>query len=207
MPWDPAKPGDSDLVFGANQSAKNIRDNFDAIDTAWDINHVGIDDTNGGKHTKVHIREGSQPSTTTNEIVLWCQNPALTGQGAELYIRRESNGDNIPATASSQDAGSDSSNGDFGWTFLPSGILLKWGRVNTAGGDQSITFSTGTTLPAFTEVYRAFLQPVDSANGDSDDYVRLKSLTTTTLSYYGSPRTTTGSKAMSFDWLVIGLGV
>jgi len=205
MAWDPTKPANGDLVFNSVGSTA-IRGNFAAIDTAWDVNHVGIGvATHEGKHNAIQMREVSTPSTTTNEIALYCINPALTAQGSELYIRRESNGVQIPATASNEFSGIYNSGN--GWTFLPSGILIKWGSVNTAGGDQSINFTTGSAYPAFTEVYRAALTPRDSASGDSDDAIRLKNITTTTLSYYGSPRTTTGAKAMTFDWIVIGLGV
>jgi hypothetical protein len=204
MSWQPAKPADADLVFNSIGSTA-IRGDFSAIDTAWDINHVGIGDTYQGKHTTVHLREVSTPTTLNNEIALYCQDPSYTLQGSELFIRRESNGAGIPATAAYFIAGSDTGSTQ-GWTFLPSGILLKWGTINTAGGDQSFTFATGTNYVAFSEVYRAFLTPRDSANGDSDVAIRLKSVTTTTMSYYGSPRTTTGAKAMTFDYLVIGRG-
>jgi len=203
MAWQPTKPANGDLVFNSVGSTV-IRGNFTAIDTAWDINHVGIGDTNQGKHEYVHIRENSTPSTISNEMVLYTQNPTYTPNGTELFIRRESNGAGIPATAAYFISGT--ANSSQGWTFLPSGILLKWGRVDTAGGDQSITFATGGNNVAFSAVYRAILTPVDSASGDSDDAIRLKSVSTTTLSYYGSPRTTTGAKAMSFHYLVIGRG-
>jgi len=205
MAWQPTKPALTDNVFNS-VSGPNIQGNFAAIDTAWDIKHVGIGDTNQGKHNAIHLREVSAPTTTTNEMAMYCINPALTAQGSEIYLRRESNGENYPMTASNRIAGSDTGPTQ-GWTLLPSGILLKWGTVDTAGGDRSITFATGASYIPFTAAYRAFLTPRDSASGDSDDAIRLKSFTTTTLSYYGSPRTTTGAKAMTFDYLCIGLGV
>ena len=207
MAWQPTKPASGDLVFGTNNTRKDIQENFSAIDTAWDINHIGIGDSGQGKHNYVSLPEqGSAPTTAAAELALFTQDPTVTTDGAELYFRRESNGTVYPMTESNKIAGADTPL-SVGWTMLPSGILIKWGTIDTAGGDAGITFPTGTTDKAFTAAYRAFLTPVDSASGDSDDAIRLKSFTTTQLLYYGSPRTTTGAKAMTFNFLCIGLGV
>ena len=203
MSWDKTKPADSDLVFNSVGSTA-IRGNFEALDTAWNVNHVGIGLTNQGKHNAVHYREVTLPATTTQEIAMFASDPAFTADGAELYVRRESNGSYWPITAARRVAGTSGS--DDGWSYLASGLLIKWGTISTAGGDKSYTFQTGASYPAFTAAYRAFLQPRDSTTGDTDVYVRLKNFTTTTLTYYGSPRTTTGAKAMVFDWLAIGKG-
>lgn len=203
MAWDPAKPADNDLVFNSVGSTA-IRGNFEAIDAWVDVNHVGIDvATHGGKHNAIQIRETAAPSTTSNEIALYCIDPALTTAGSELYLRRESNGVSVPMTAARFDSGTTFD----GWSFLPSGILIKWGTITTAGGNRTTNFSTGASFPAFTAVYRAFLTPVSSSSTDVDVAIRLRTLTTTSFSYYGSPRTTTGAKAMTFNYLVIGKGV
>lgn len=204
MSWDKDKPADGDLVFNSIGSTA-IRENFQAIDTWVNVNHVGIGLTNEGKHKAVHFREVSEPATTTEEIALYALDSALTADGAELYVKREDSGDTWPITAARKVAGTSGS--DDGWTYLPSGILIKWGIVSTAGGDKSYTFQTGADYPAFTVAYRCFLTPVDSSSGDSDIAIRLKTFTTTGIAYYGSPRTTTGAKAMSFHWLAIGLGI
>jgi len=206
MAWDPNKPANADLVFNSVGSTA-IRNNFSAIDTAWDINHVGIGDTNQGKHSYVHLREGATPTTTTNEIAMFCVDSTLTSYGTELYYRRESNGTVMPITEANRIAGVTGPTLTVGWTMLPSGILLKWGSVNTVGGDANIVFPTTASDKPFTAAYRAFLTPRDSNGGDSDVAIRLMNFTTTTLSYYGSPRTTTGAKAMTFDFLCIGSGV
>lgn len=200
MAWQPTKPGTTDLLFGANNTRKDIQENFAAIDTAWDINHVGIGDTNQGKHNFVHIRENSEPSTTTNEIGLWTQDYTHSSDGTELMIRRESNGVSIPSTAAYFSSSA-------GWTFLPSGILLKWGTLNGGSGDYQVYFATGTGYPAFTAVYSAQVTTYNSSSGDSDTFVRLKSVTTTSISIYCSARTTTGASSAYCNYLVIGKGV
>ena len=176
MAWNKDKPADADLVFNSVGSTV-IRGNFQAIDTWVDINHVGIGLTNEGKHNAVHYREVSAPTTIADEIALYALDSTLTADGAELYVQRESNGSTWPITAARKVAGTSGS--DDGWTFLPSGILIKWGIISTAGGDKSYTFQTGADYPAFTAAYRAFLVPVNANAGDLDIAIRLKVFSTT----------------------------
>jgi len=212
MAWDPTKPGsatpaDADLVFGANQSAKNIRDkfgettdNFAAINTAWQINHQGIGASNEGKHKAINIREVGTPATATQEVAIWATDPALTTDGTELYIRRENNGSSWPFTAARR-------NSTDGWTVLPSGIMFKWNQV-TAGnaGLNTETFPVSSSYPVFAALYQVQITIINSATGsDSDDAVRVVDMSTTQFRYYSTPRATTGTKSgVQFMYLAIG---
>lgn len=196
MAWQPTKPGDPDFVLNSVGSSV-IRGNFTAIDTAWDINHVGIGDTNEGKHSVVHIREGSEPTTTTNEIALWVEESGLgTGSESHLYLKKENNGSTWPFTVAEAAIN--------GFTILPSGIIIKWGQ-GSGSGAGTVTFPTGTSNQAFTTCYRVYLQPYDSSSSDTDVYVRLRAVTATNFTYYASPRTTTGAKSVTFNYLAIGV--
>ena len=201
MSWDKTKPADSDLVFNSVGSTA-IRGNFEALDSAWLENHVSISDaSHAGKHRRVVIRDGNSPSTDADEIALYANETSLTSavDGQELYFKRQSNGDYWPITAAKKQANT-------GWTYLPSGILIKWGQ-DTGTGDDSYTFPTGTTYKSFTSVYQATLTPYDSTSGDVDKTVRLKTLSTTGFTYYAGTRTTTGSATVTFSWIVIGKGI
>ena len=198
MAWQPSKPANNDLVFNSVGSTA-IRGNFEAIDTAWDINHVGIDDTNEGKHGPIHIIETSEPTTGTSEAALYLYDTSLTLNYGELFFKRDSrSGENAyPITAAERDTS--------GWTYLPSGILLKWG---TASGTGSVGyfFPTGSTYPEFSEIYHVFCTVVNNGSGDTNEAVRIQWMSTTAFQFYTSSRSSTGSKAATFSWLAIGLG-
>jgi len=176
-------------------SQNGLLNNFQAIKTAWDINHVTFDLPNQGKHNYVTLPEqGAGPATAADEIALYSKESTLTSV-AELFVRKESSGDEIEFTSAIAATP--------GWTRLPSGILLKWGSA-TATGAGTIVFPVGATIPAFTTVFSAQLTVLDAAAADADEAIRLTAFTALSISVWGSPRSTTGSKAVNFEYLVIG---
>jgi len=196
MSWDPTKPADGDLVFNSVGSTA-IRGNFAAIDTAWDVNHVGIGDTNEGKHNAINMREVSEPTTIANEIALWAGLSSLGGTSqSQLFFKREGNGSDYPITAANYNSE--------GFAYLPSGILLKWGSTS-GSGFLAYNFPTGSSVPAFSTCYRVYLQPYNASSSDSDIYVRVSSWTASQFAFYASPRTTTGAKSVTFNYLAIGV--
>jgi len=177
-------------------SQNDILNNFIAIKAAWDVNHVTFDLANQGKHNYVTLPEqAGDPTTSTDEVALYSKESALTGK-AELFIKKETpTGDVIEFTSAIKATP--------GWTRLPSGILLKWGAA-TATGAGTIIFPVGATIPAFTTVFSAQLTVLDATAADADEAIRLTAFTAASISVWGSPRSTTGSKAVNFEYLVIG---
>jgi len=100
-------------------SQNDILQNFQGIKTAWDVNHVTFDLADEGKHSHVSLPEqAAGPATAANELAVYSKQSTLTGV-AELFVRRESSGDEIELTSGL--AAND------GWSRLPSSILIKWG--------------------------------------------------------------------------------
>lgn len=114
-----------------------IRNNFSTIDTAFTVDHVSYGTSGQGKHNQVTFpQQSSEPSFSSSEIGLY--NFLVTAN--ELYVKKGSN-DGVPFTKSTKQA---FSGGGVGETYLPSGIILKWGK-QTAGANQltTVTYSTG----------------------------------------------------------------
>lgn len=124
MTFTPGIPA-SGQTLGASrtQVLGNFTNYFDVIS----VNHGapnGEPAASQGKHKFVEMpAQASDPATIAGEISTYCK---TSGAGAqELYLRRASNGTVIqmsvgdPVIAAS------------GSTFLPGGIIMKWGPVAT----------------------------------------------------------------------------
>jgi len=176
-------------------SQAQILANFTAIKQLIDVNHATFSDADEGKHKLVSFPEAATPTTLANEVALYSQESTLTSE-AELFLRKESDGSIIEFTSYGS--------GTTGWTRLPSGILLKWG-TGSATGDGTVTFPVAATTPVFADIFSCQLTIVSGAAGEADQAVRLKALTTTNFTCYGSKRTTTGAVLTGFTYLAIGI--
>jgi len=175
-------------------SQGQILANFQEIDTAFNLNHGNFNDADQGKHLFMQMPEqSSAAATAANEGAIYTQESALTGV-TELVFRRESNGTEIEFTGSTATAN--------GWTRLPSGILLKWG-TGSGSGITAVSFPTGASIPIFSSVLNAIICVSDSS-ASPNTFATLRGFTTTTISIFGSSRTTTGATSAAFRYLVIG---
>lgn len=181
------------------QTQPDIRNNFSVINTAFGVNHIDYNVADQGKHKFVTMPvQGSSPTTAAGELALFSRTSTLTSV-PELAFRKQSNGAVVEFTSSSQTAN--------GWTRLPSGILLKWGN-GSANGLTNVTFPAGATIPAFTTIFSiqittAYVNATDNPNG----FVRLNNFVApyTQFSVFGSPRTSSGTFAVTFQYLAIGI--
>jgi len=126
-----------------NTTQPLIRDNFLAINDGFSINHLALDAVSDyGKHKYVSMPEqAASPGTDAHEGALFSAEGAVSGV-TELCFQREG----IAATGAYIEMTAKSGN----YTYLPSGILLRWGN-NTWTGDQ--TAVVANTPPYFTAVY------------------------------------------------------
>ncbi len=83
-----------------------------------------------------------------------------------------------------------------GWSYLPSGILLKWGTTTSinASSPFAYLYPTGSSIPVFTSVYSVQLTVVDS-NPPYDTVVTVQTGTMATTGfsvvYTGTPPNST----------------
>lgn len=195
MAYNPNIPQATDQI---SVSQADLLNNFIALSTFLNVNHVDFASADQGKHKFVSFpQQGSSPATSGTEVALYCKVSPLTSV-PELYFRNATSGAEYEFT-SYQPAVD-------GWTRLPSGILLKWGNVS-ANGATVINFPAGATIPSFTAVSSAqvSVNTIGGGNVDPNTFVTVNAISTTQLTVYGSSRTATGAAAVNFTYLVIGL--
>lgn len=188
---DIPQPGDN-----PSQSQDLILQNFQVINTAFNLNHGHLDDAPlQGKHLFMQMpAQTVAPTTLANEGALYTRTSTLSGL-IELVYERQSNGATIEFTSSLQ--------ANNGWTRLPSGILLKWGS-STANGVQATNYPTGATIPVFVNVFQAFVTTQDSG-GTPNTFAYLSSFNGTGIVVHGTNRTTTTDTTVTYTYLVIGI--
>jgi len=94
----------------------------------------------------------SDPTVTGTQMALYTKTSALTSQ-PEMFIERQSGSSTVPNPIEFTSYGTSSSGlNTHGFTRLPSGILIKWGRVNAptivSDGD-AIIYPVAATIPVF----------------------------------------------------------
>lgn len=147
----------------------------------------------------------SGASFPAGSVALYSAPSPITSQN-ELYVNKTNQATvvQIPVTASVLSVTSAPVVFSNGWSYLPSGILLKWGGNITANGLLTVTFPTGANIPAFTTCISVFLTLEDGTSGDANRSIRLQNVNPTNFSVYGSFRTSTGAAASVFTYLAIG---
>jgi hypothetical protein len=137
-----------------SQSQPQLLANFQAISTLINVNHNDFSSPNQGKHFFVEfpVQSGDQV-TIASEMGMYAKTSALTGIPA-LFLRKDTNGLVTEWTSYFNDAS------DNGWTRLPSNILLKWGVASVGAiSPQTITFPVGGSIPAFSSLFFALVEP------------------------------------------------
>lgn len=179
-------------------SQADILNNFIALSTFLNINHVDFASADQGKHKFVSFPvQAVAPVTTGTEVALYSKTSALSGL-PELFFREASSGNEYEFTTFGI--------GPDGYVRTPAGVLIKWGNAS-ANGAAAITFPVGPTIPVFTSVYSAqvSVNTIGGGNTDPDRFVTVNAISTTQLTVFGSARSTTGAAATNFTYLVIGL--
>jgi len=144
-------------------------------------------------------------SFPAGDIALYASLNGTTGQN-ELYLNRRNQATvtQIPIAAGILSQTSAPALNSGGWTYLPSGLLLKFGN-STANGNTAFTFGAlNPTAPAFTQVLSIILCTAYSNAADGDGFVRLSNYTNTGFNAFGSARTTVTTKNVAFQYLAIG---
>jgi hypothetical protein len=124
----------------------NLQGNFQSINAQYNVNHVALTSTSGvppnGFHTIVNMVPFSTVASNSPNNQPVAQPPTIAGFGT-LYSAQVNdglstdnslyfltgNGINIPLTRNVAPLASQR-----GYTFLPGGFILQWGRVAMGGG-------------------------------------------------------------------------
>jgi hypothetical protein len=202
-------PQPTDLL---SQSQPLILGNFQAIQTGFDIDHVSFDASGEGKHKKVSLPPQSPaPTFDAGDVGLYSFLSPVTAKN-ELYINKTNQVTvkQIPATASILSVTSAPANGASGWTYLPSGILIKWGTAtvtSTSGTpNQTVTYPVAATIPVFNQVFSVQATVFETTASDQNKYVYVQNMSsTTTFGVIAVSRTTAASYVTAtFNYIAIG---
>lgn len=145
---DVPKPGQT-----LNDTQNPIRQNFLTTNTAFSVNHVDYNLADQGKHKFVTMpRQGAAPATVGTDVALYSKVGGVSAV-SELAFRRQGNGTEVLFTEARQNQN--------GWTRLPSGIIMAWGR-QTCNPNAVINFNAYQGV-SFAAVYNA--QALVETNG------------------------------------------
>ena len=204
-----------------SQSQSDILNNFTAIQGLIDVNHAPFSDgTNYGKHKWINFPvqtglPGSPSQFASGEVGLYNQLPTanpITGID-ELFINKIVSGGaavQVPMTASILSTNNGPGTFSNGWTYLPSGILLKWAWISGTGleGGASntkgvVVFPTGANTPVFRGIFQVLVSQVWQTNRTSagSNGFALFSMSTTQFIVTWSGNNSTGSQ---LSYLAIG---
>jgi hypothetical protein len=193
----------SGQTLGATQNP--IRQNFLTIEDSFIVDHVDYGASGEGKHNKVTFPvQASAPSFLSGEEGLYNLLNATTDVN-ELYIHKQTSAGTaeIPFTASILSESAPTSLMP-GWTYLPSGILVRWDLIIGNAGMNTTTLG-GAGFPVFNTLYTVFLTPYSATAGDVNFAVRLVGIVSNTqFTTYFSSRTSSGGAAGSAWALSIG---
>ena len=193
----------------ANQRLKDSQSdllaNFQAIQTLLAVNHGIFGAADEGKHKWVTfpVQVGA-PAFGAGEDGLYNRLYATTNLN-ELHVHKQTSAGTveIPMTASILSTNANPGLNVSGWTYLPSGVLLKWGQ-GTANGSTAFTFPVAATIPVFTNVMSMQVATAYSNVADGDGFCRLSTFSNVGFNVFGSARTTVTTKAVNFQYLAIG---
>jgi hypothetical protein len=199
-----------------SRSQSQIQTNFASIKTLIDVNHVDFSDgVNYGKHNFVTFPvQATAPTFASGEVGLYNKLPAspypLTGVD-ELFVNKIVSGGSavqIPLTASILSTNNAPGFTSSGWSYIPSGILMKWGTFtatqNTLG---TVTYAFGSTIPVFTQVFTIQITQTFGAGpstGELNDAVSAGNYTTTTFQIFPRAIGTPNNHVHSYSFLAIG---
>tara|TARA_R110002126_G_scaffold51939_1_gene141835 strand:+ start:7947 stop:8522 length:576 start_codon:yes stop_codon:yes gene_type:complete len=189
MAYDNNIPVSGNTLGGTRQQ---INSNFADIDTHFQVNHVDFETSGAGKHTFLQMPEqSSAPTTAANEGGVYTKE---ADSESCLFYRREGDGAELQLTTAASTV-----NATEGMSFLPGGLLMKWGIVATPGASGTVTFSVAAGFTAFSAApYSITLTGNHATTGTA--YATTGTPIATEFLY----RTSTTQNADNLYWTAIG---
>ena len=189
MAWNPNIPNPTDIL---SQSQSDIKGNFQALDPLF----------SSGIQNLIDLPvQGAAPTFPAGDEGLYNLNNATTTKN-ELYVHRQTVDapTDIPMTASIMSntavAGCNS-----GWSYLPSGLLIKWGAIAANASIITINFQSISGGPMYTSVFRVMVTPFDSGAAFNFNCGQRTVASTTTFNAYCNNFSATAS----IRYLVLGV--
>lgn len=198
-------PQATDLLSNSQLSLLN---NFGAIKTLIDVDHVDFSNAAGGQHNKVSlVVQSPAPTFAAGQVGLYSFLSPVTAKN-ELYVNKTNNSGivQIPSTASvlgTSNPTPGASGNATGWTMLPSGIKLVWGNFLGSGAVQTITIAGAQQFG--TTILSVQLTVIDPATGFGQALARVVNFpTANSFRAVVSNPGATGFSATNVMYLAIG---
>lgn len=144
-----------------------INQNFENIDTAFSVDHVGYTLAGQGQHNKISFPvQAAVPFPPVGIVNLYSQLSAFTNQ-PELVFAHQSGSTAPPSARTAEFTSAGWTNP--GWARLPSGILIKWNSGISFGGNSSVTIDVNS-VPAGSPMFTAILNIQVSTTDSNASY-------------------------------------
>lgn len=195
MPYNQNIPQPADQI---SDSQNDLLNNFGSIYTLVNVNHVTFDDPNQGKHAFVEMpQQAMAPVTALGEVGLYCLASAYGAGSPTLVYRKENSGAQVEIASANL--------ANPGWTFLPSGLLIKWGAGNAvaANGGAVVVYPAGAGIPAFGTLFATYLM----ATGGNNNSILYVDVTNTRLQVgYFSQARYVGAPFVGYNFNYLSIG-
>ena len=185
-----------------DQTRDQIRNNIQALKDSLAVNHGDLDKAFTGKHRMTNFYPISsatlKPTTTASEVALY-NDSSVTGQ-IWLCPPNTLQGDKkVQLTAGDvTDANFAQSSG---WTFLPGGLLMQWGKITNAASGN-FTYLVPFSLPAFSISFTPYWSSGSAPSGNVTYFLDEKNQVPSATKFFWIR---SGSTSYSgFYWIAIG---
>jgi len=199
LPYNSNIPQATDQI---SVSQGQILGNFQAINSLINVNHVGFNVANAGKHNFVElVPQPGTPGSLAGEALIYNANFAQTST-AEIWFLMPQTGFNYPVSNCILSTNGNPGFASNGWQYGSGGTLEKWGTYS-AGAAGIINIPIGNSGaggfgPSFSVIpWNVQLTSLDSSTGNALRFVISAGMSTTNL------RVQNGSGGQ-FMWRVIG---
>lgn len=144
------------------QTRPLIQNNFNVISTAFVVDHVDYNIAGQGWHKKVTFpaQVAAPAFTGTNDGLYELPYNNQTTTLNELFIHKQTSAGtaDIPFTASILSQNSAVAANGNGWTYLPSGLIMRWENAVAINGLTTVTLGAG--YPAFAAILSVQVTPI-----------------------------------------------
>lgn len=196
MTFNPNIPQGADPF---SQSQGQIQTNFSTSNTIFNLNHVAFDDStvaDRGKHRRSDYLQVAAPGSLANELAVYQK---ASGGSSNLFFQRDNVATEVQLT------GPNPIVAGTGETFLPGGILIKWGTTSGTG-DDSKTFA-GLGLTAFpNNCFVVQTQILNAGGGPTtvNQFVSMRAVSATGFTFTATNRVAKTSDTVTFYFIAIG---
>jgi hypothetical protein len=186
--------------------APNMQTNTNSAAGIWDVDHYGFQDNNGGKHDIIHIPL-PQAVTPATGALEWAEyTRSLAAGSVETFWKRPNTIAGAPDIQMTTNIAISTAFQN-GQTFLPGGIIVKWGTFSgfTSDSSQSGVISFVPKFP--TGVFNIFAQAfyLTTAPGSSGGSMSIQKPTVTNSDFIWTFSTGSGQfTGGGFYWVAIG---